>query len=316
MRILVTGGTGFIGKTLVHALAADNEVTVFSRNEDIGLPDSVRLVTGDITKKSNLRKAFSKPDIVFHLAANNDEDDPLLFATNVLGTENVAALCREKGVKQLIFASSAGVVGESASPVKEHSRYDPKTKFDKSKVGAERIVKDSGLAYTIVRFPLVLGPNLAWSKIFESIKNNHPIPGTGTNKFHIVHIDDAVRFLLHVFNNKRAAGHIFNMASKDIMTYAEFYATVCRHMRVRNKYKYRHPTIAHLLSRIHWYKTALKGRPTEPHMSKTFLINSTRNCCLSIQKAKELLGFEPMFTTPAAINITIKDLRSPRVMPY
>jgi nucleoside-diphosphate-sugar epimerase len=289
---------------------------VFARVDDVYRPDSVELVTGDITKKSDLRRGFGRPDIVFHLASCNDEDDPTIFSTNVLGTENVAALCREKKVKQLVFLSSAGVVGESRLPVKEHSRYNPKTKFDKSKVGAERVIKDSGITYTIVRVPLILGPNAAWAKIFDAIKNGHPIAGGGHNKFHIVHVEDAVNMLLSVFNNKKAANHIFNIAAKDVMTYCEFYNTVCKAMRTKNQYKYRHLKIANVLSRFHWYKTAIRGHPTEPHMSKTFLNMTTRNCVLSIQKAKDLLGFEPNYTTPTAIHMTVKDIKAPQVMPY
>src|SRR3989344_3956029 len=315
MRILVTGGTGLVGKPLVRALAVNNEVAVFARTDDIDRPDSVRFISGDIRKKSELRQAFGRPDIVFHLAACNDEDDATLFSTNVLGTENVVALCKEKKVKQLVFLSSAGVIGESRTPAKEHSHYNAKTKFDKSKVGAERVIKESGLLYTIVRVPLILGPNAAWAKIFNAIKSGHPIAGSGTNKFHVVHVDDAVGMLLSVFNNKRASDHVFNIATKDIMTYGEFYDTACKAMHARNKYKHRHPKVAAALSRAHWYKTALRGQPTDAHMSKTFLNMTTRDCVLSIQKAKDVLGFEPSYTTPAAIHMTIRDIKTPQVMP-
>ena len=315
MRILVTGGTGLVGKPLVRALAVNNEVTVFARTDDIDRPDSVRFISGDIRKKSDLRSAFGRPDIVFHLAACNDEDDTTLFSTNVLGTENVVALCKEKKVKQLVFLSSAGVIGESRTPAKEHSHYNAKTKFDKSKVGAERVIKESGLLYTIVRVPLILGANAAWAKIFGAIKNGHPIAGSGRNKFHIVHVDDVVGLLLRVFNNKKATDHVFNIATKDVMTYGEFYDTACKALRVRNRYKYRHPRVAAALTRVHWYNTAIRGQPTAAHMSSSFLNMTTRNCVLSIQKAKDLLDFEPSYTTPAAIHMTIRDIKTPQVMP-
>jgi nucleoside-diphosphate-sugar epimerase len=309
MKILVTGGTGLIGKPLVRALAMNNDVTVFSRTEDVDRPDNVNFVAGDVTKKHTLRKMFTKFDVVYHLAAINDEEDPELWETNVTGTQKVVEYAKEKGVKQLIFISYAGVLGESRTPEREHSRYAPKTKFDKSKAEAERIIKNSGLNYTIIRVPAVLGASVKWEKIFEAVKNGHPITGHGNNKFHLVHVDDVVRMLLHVLDNKKAIDHIFNLASKDVMTYGEFHELVRKSMRAKSPIKYQDAKMANLISGVHWLTTAIKAQPTSPQLSKSFIDLSTRNCFLSIQKAKDVLGFEPYYTTPAAIDLAIKEIK-------
>ena len=309
MKILVTGGTGFIGKPLVRGLAAlGHDVTVFAREDDIDRPDNVKIALGDITKKHTLRKIFPKIDAVYHLAACNDEDDPNLTNVNVNGTQKVVEFAKEKKVKQFVFVSYGGVLGESRTPVKEHSRYAPKTKFDKSKAAAERIVKNSGLAYTIIRSPTVLGANLKWKQIFDSVKDGNPIVGKGNNKFHVVHVDDMVRILLHVLDNKKAEDHIFNIAAKDVMTYKEFHDTMRKLLRVKGQQTFLSTRIANLLSRIHWYKTAIEAKPTSPHLSRSFIDMVTRDCVLSIQKAKDVLGFEPYYTTPAALDMTIRDV--------
>lgn len=309
MKILVTGGTGFIGKPLVRGLAGKNEVTVFAREDDIDRPDNVNLVTGDVTKKITLRKLFPKFDVVYHLAANNDEDDPEMWKVNVDGTQKVVEWAREKGVKQFVFISYGGVLGESKTPVKEHSRYAPKTKFDKSKAAAERIVKNSGLTYTIIRVPAVLGANLKWKQIFDSVQSGSPVAGNGANKFHVVHVDDVVRMLIHVLDNSKAKDHIFNIASKDVMTYREFHDAMRKSLRARGPQRFLDTRIANFLSRIHWFKTAVEAKPTSPHLSRSFIDMATRDCVLSIQKAKDILGFEPYYTTPAALDITVKEIK-------
>ncbi len=309
MKILVTGGTGFIGKPLVRGLAAQgHDVTVFARDDDIDRSDNVKIVLGDITKKHTLRKIFPKIDAVYHLAACNDEDDTNLMNVNVNGTQKVVEFAKEKKAKQFVFVSYGGVLGESRTPVKEHSRYAPKTKFDKSKVAAELIIKNSGLTYTIIRSPIILGANLRWKQIFDSVKEGSPIVGKGDNKFHVVHADDMVRMLLHVLDNKKAEDHIFNIAAKDVMTYREFHDTMRKLLRVKQQPGFIHEGLANLLSRIHWYKTAIEAKPTRPHLSRSFIDMATRDCVMSIQKAKDILGFEPYYTTPAALNMTIRDV--------
>lgn len=309
MHVLVTGGSGFIGKPLVRALANSHDVVVFGREDDIDRPDNVELITGDVKNKVSLRRAFAlrKFDIVYHLAASQDEDDPRLFDVNVKGTENVVELCGEERVKQLIFISTAGVLGDMKSPANERNISNPKTKYDKSKMHAESIIKNSGLSYTIIRVPVVIGPNLFWSHVIESIKNGHPLIGDGSNKMHLAYVDDVVSMLVAVLGNEKAYSHIFHVASKDIMTYREVYNIICRELGIR-RYKRRSEGMAKLIARIHKAKSAVRLAPQKPHLSTRYLDMVTRNWALSIKKAKDRLGFEPMYTTPAAIHETIKRL--------
>ena len=119
-RILVTGGTGFLGKRLVQKLLNEgNDVIVFSRHLHDDLPEDVKPVLGDIRDKGALRKAFEKIDVVYHLAICLNESDPDMREINVKGTQNVAELCKESGVKRLVYMSSSGVLGETDAPAEE-----------------------------------------------------------------------------------------------------------------------------------------------------------------------------------------------------
>ncbi|MCX6815504.1 MAG: NAD(P)-dependent oxidoreductase [Candidatus Aenigmarchaeota archaeon] len=308
MKILVTGGTGFIGKQLVKMLADEgHQVTAFAQEEDIDLPDDVKLVTGNITDKVKLRRAGGF-EIVYHLAACVDEDNPEMWATNVTGTEKVIELCKEKKVKQIIFMSTAGVLGETTTPAKENTPCRPETKYDKSKAEAEKIIRASGIPYTIIRSPPVLGANVNWYKIFVAIKKGHPIIGSGKNKFHAAHVDDVVRLLGAVLNNKKAFDHTFHVACRDVMSYEDFYNLVRKQMKVRGARKYRSVKVAKLLSHLHALKSGVQAQPMNHHMSRQHINMVTKNCVLSIQKAKDILGFEPQYTMPAAVNKAYRDL--------
>jgi 2-alkyl-3-oxoalkanoate reductase len=311
IKILVTGGSGFIGKPLVRSLDAKGyKVTVFAREDDIDRPDNVQLITGDITNKTSLRRAFSSVDAVYHLAASQDEEYKDMPETNILGTERIVELCKEYQVKQLIFMSFAGVLGETKQPAREHASHNHKTRYDKSKSVCENMIRNSGLTYTIIRAPLVMGSNIIWSKTIEAIKNGHPIVGSGKNKFHVVHIDDAVRILTTVLNNKRAANHVFHVATKDLMTYEDVYETICRELKIKREKKYMSLRMAHMRSYMHWLKCAVQMKQPSLHMTKHYMDTMARDYALSIEKAASQLGFEPFYTTPAAIHETIEDLRS------
>jgi len=133
MKILVTGGSGFLGKRLVQSLAK-HRVTVFSRNRHEDLPERVDFAQGDVRDAAALEKAIKGVDVVYHLAICLNETDPEMYDINTKGTKNVIDACRKHKVKQLIYMSSSGVLGETKIPAKERFDYNPKTRYEKSKM--------------------------------------------------------------------------------------------------------------------------------------------------------------------------------------
>jgi len=314
MKILVTGGSGFIGKRLVKKLSdAGENVVVFGREDDIDRPDNVPLMTGNITDKIALRHAFSGVDIVYHLAASVDEEDTDMERVNVKGTENVVELCKERKVKHLVYMSSSGVLGETKVPAKENLPYNPQTRYEKTKAEAEKIIKHSGVTYTIVRAPIIIGPNAVWAKIFEAAKRGYPIIGTGKNKLHLAYVDDVVNLLFLVRNHTKAKDQVFHVAAKDVMTYEDVYRTICQELKVSMTQKKVPIKAALAMSHIHNVKSIIKGEPTPLHLRKSSIERLVRNRVLSIQKAKDTLGFQPHYTTPSAIHETVKYLQISRL---
>lgn len=172
MRILVTGGAGFIGHHLVGSLVeAGYEVRVmdnlhrgsFERPKLIG----AELVRADVRDPSECVRAVAGCDAVVHLAAQSNvvgsETSPqYTFETNVGGTWNIARACAESEVRTLVFASSREVYGDPATlPVREVASLSPKNLYGASKVAGEALLSGGSAGTTsvrVLRLANVIGP--------------------------------------------------------------------------------------------------------------------------------------------------------------
>lgn len=172
MKIAVTGGAGFIGRTLVPALAqAGHDVVTLDnlkRGRRMLHPCSrVEERIGDIRDLDACNTAFSGCDAVVHLAAQANvigtENDPdYAFETNVQGTWNVARAAAMVGVRHLVFASSREVYGNAKRlPVNECAPFAPHNLYGASKVAGEVLLNSQavgGAPVSILRLSNVIGP--------------------------------------------------------------------------------------------------------------------------------------------------------------
>jgi UDP-glucose 4-epimerase len=175
MKVLVTGGAGFIGSHLVDRLVLDEvgEVVAFddfSRGRAENLSQSaskIRIVRGDIRERAALERAMAGVDVVFHLAAKSsvlsgEQDPDGVIQTNVFGTHEVLRAAALSGVKRLIFTSSREVYGDATSiPVRETAVLLPKNAYGVSKAAAELYCKlfcCNSMSVIIFRLSNVYGP--------------------------------------------------------------------------------------------------------------------------------------------------------------
>jgi UDP-glucose 4-epimerase len=177
MRVLVTGGAGFIGSNLVTALAADGHDLLVIDDLSTGradyLPDGVGLEVADILDPG-LTRAFAafRPEAVVHLAAQTDvtasiKDPARDRAVNVDGTRAVAAAAASAGARLVLSASSAAVYGEPAElPLHESSPKRPANPYGASKLAAEAVLAEaldgSRADFAALRFSNVYGPRQDW----------------------------------------------------------------------------------------------------------------------------------------------------------
>lgn len=173
MKVLVTGGAGFIGSHLVDALSArGDDVAVIDnlrrgRREFIAA-SGARLIEGDIRDPGAVEAAMEGAEAVFHLAAQSNvlgamSDIDYSFSTNVVGTFNVLKAASRAGVRRVVFSSSREVYGEPAVvPVAETAAMAAKNPYGASKVAGEAYCRTwatlGGTECSILRFANVYGP--------------------------------------------------------------------------------------------------------------------------------------------------------------
>ena len=175
MRVLVTGGAGFIGSHVVDAcLDAGHNVSVvddLSTGKESNLHEAAAFYKVDIRDASALAEAFeeTKPEAICHLAAKanvrESMEKPVLYAeVNIIGSLNLLELAREYGTRKIVYASTGGAVyGEPEYlPVDEKHPINPLDAYGASKHHVEHYLSlyrvNYDLDYTVLRFPNVYGP--------------------------------------------------------------------------------------------------------------------------------------------------------------
>jgi UDP-glucose 4-epimerase len=169
MKIIVTGGSGFIGSNVVKYLSKNHEVKIFDFKKPNNLDNE--FIQGDITDSKHVINSIKDCDVVIHLAATlgvvNTETNPVLtLDTNLGGTINVLEACKINKIKKIIFSSSSEVYGEPLKiPMDEDDKPIPMTTYGIAKFAAEEYIKayskTFGLQYTIFRLFNVYGDQQA-----------------------------------------------------------------------------------------------------------------------------------------------------------
>jgi len=208
-KVLVTGGSGFIGLHLLAALAErGDEITCLLRKTC--LPEHAqryvaKIVHGDITDRNSLAAAVSGKEIVYHLAGLTRADNPKRFyQVNQYGTGNVVAACAaQNNPPVLILVSSLAVMGPCTDrePKRESDRPRPVSHYGRSKRGGELAAArmSSRLPITIIRPPIVFGEyDRMCLPLFRTIARLgvHFTPGFCQPRYSLVHAADLVRLLI------------------------------------------------------------------------------------------------------------------------
>jgi UDP-glucose 4-epimerase len=172
MKIVITGGAGFIGSNLAEELAKNHEVVIIDdlstgRVENVEDLD-LELVRGSITDPDMLKENFRGVDYVFHQAAlpsvqRSIEDPVRANEVNICGTLNVLVAARDADVKKVIYASSSSVYGDMPElPKREDMKPDPKSPYAVAKLAGEyycRVFNEIyGLKTVALRYFNVYGP--------------------------------------------------------------------------------------------------------------------------------------------------------------
>lgn len=239
MKILVTGGAGFIGRHLVRSLLkGKNEIIIYenfsnsSKTELQEIKNDVKIIKGDLTNFDLLKNSLKDVDNVIHLAANIDilksiKHPEKSHKINVIGSMNLLRASVINGVSGVIGASSAAIYGDpKIVPVNEKTVPNPVSPYGADKLSMENYFKAFSNTYDLntisLRFFNVYGIGQSNSyagvitKFIEKIENDKPllIFGDGKNTRDYVYIDDLIQGIqksLKKIKGKR--GDVYNIAS-------------------------------------------------------------------------------------------------------
>lgn len=242
MRVLVTGGAGFIGSHLTRRLLAEGHAVSVVDNESTGrredIPSGVRFLRGDVTRPAEIEPAFAAGlDAVCHIAGQvsiiRSFSDPVAdLRTNVEGTLQVLQLCLKHKVRRLIYASSMTLYGECRTvPTPETEPCLPDSYYGITKHAAERYVHataerpDLGFDFrvTSLRMFSVYGPGQSFSNPYQGVLGifsgkvlrGEPITifGDGEQTRDFVYVDDVVDGWVTALDHPAASGGVFNLGS-------------------------------------------------------------------------------------------------------
>ena len=257
MRLLVTGGAGFIGSNFVeHALRQGDTVGVLDNFNDYYEPeikksnlaavlDQISLHQVDLGEQADVKKIVKDGgyDTIVHLAARagvrpSMQDPELYLDTNIKGTFNMLEAAREAGVERFIFASSSSVYGASQIvPFSEEQRLSQTlSPYAATKLAGETICSNYAYLYGIrvvcLRFFTVYGPrqrpDLAIHQFTRKIDHGITIDqfGDGSTQRDYTYIDDIVQGIQGAIDYKGELFDIFNLGESETTTLAQLIAKI------------------------------------------------------------------------------------------
>ena len=250
MRILISGGAGFIGSHAARLLARSHRVIAVDDLSSTGNWDNLcnaHLMGINDTSIMNVQRLSElikswKPDAVIHLAAQPSIQESWKKAdydakVNILGTINLLGLCQKYKVKRFVFASTSAVYSPDTTGIyNEGYPTNPRTPYGVSKLAAEQYIKISGISYAILRLGNVYGPRQVplgenqlipryLSHAFQG--TDFVINGDGKQRRDYIYVKDVANAFMKAVESEETG--IFNISSgrsfevKDILALINIY---------------------------------------------------------------------------------------------
>jgi UDP-glucose 4-epimerase len=297
MRILITGGAGFIGSYLCDKFTKEGHTVICLDNFSSGNLTNIRhlldfrnfkLLKGDIRDYDLLEKVARDVDVIFHLAAQIHVDrsyiEPkLTYDVNVMGTQNILEVARIHDAKRVIHASTSEVYGSAQRiPIDEYHPLNAPHPYGASKIAADRMcyayIQTYGMNISILRLFNVFGPrqrDIGYGGVISiftrRVLSNAPpiIYGDGRQTRDYTYIKDAVKAYDLVFNYEHPISEPINFGTG------------------------REVSINDLANKI--IELSDKSEKIEPvHVEPR--IGEVKRLIADATRAKELLGWEPTYT--------------------
>lgn len=233
--LLLTGATGFVGKSLFEHLKSNFKVSLLLRNVTANYDSAFsKFYVGDFSGSTDFTEALHGIDCIIHLAARahitrgvSDDNLEKFTEANTHATLKLASQAAQRGVKRFIFISSIGVNGVSNSrPFKFSDKAAPSEDYSISKheaeIGLKKIADNTGMEVVIIRPPLVYGHGAPgnFGTLIKVAKKNLPLPlGAVNNQRSIVSIDNLIDLIAVCIEHPNAVSQTFLVSDdQDIST--------------------------------------------------------------------------------------------------
>jgi NADH dehydrogenase len=225
VTVLVTGGTGFIGPHVVHALRA-RDIPVRALVRDPGRASRLtswgaELATGDVTDRVSLSAACEGVDAVVHQVAIIKGSKQAFESVMEQGTRNVVAAAQEAGVRRFVLASALGLDERSKDAVP----------YFAAKWQMEKAVRESGLEHVIFRPSFVFGSDGGVLPTFIRLARYAPVTpiiGPGRQRLQPIWVEDLAEYYARALTEQAAANRTFDLGGPEAVSWNEFWERLKR----------------------------------------------------------------------------------------
>jgi nucleoside-diphosphate-sugar epimerase len=313
MKILVIGGSGFIGTALVRRLIElGYETSIFDKNPSGYFNHLVTI--GDVRDKEALNRAIKGFDVIFNLAAEHRDDvtpKSLYMEVNVGGAENVCNAADDNGVRKIIFTSSVAVYGFTEKETDESGELKPFNDYGKTKLQAEKVYyrwqqKGDDRSLVIIRPTVVIGEGNrgnVYNLLRQIVSGNFVMVGKGHNIKSIAYVENVAAFLVHALSFTTGY-HLFNYADKPDFDMNTLVSMVNRKMGRRSGAGVRLPYWIGYLGGL-CFDVAAKITGKKFHISAVRMKKFCANTQFISSSINET-GFVPPFTLSEGLERTIQ----------
>jgi len=224
VKILVTGGTGFVGSRIVHALRTEGrDVRALVRRPERGAHLAslgVELATGDVTDPASLAAATDGCTHVVHLVAILTGRPQDFDRVMTQGTRNVIAAAKGAGVERFVLMSALGTTASTKDVVP----------YFGAKFAMEQDTVASGLEYTIFRPSFIFGRGGALATFMKQVRYSPVVTviGSGQQRIQPIWLDDVAEHFARALETPAAANKTFEIGGPDIVTWDELYRTIAK----------------------------------------------------------------------------------------
>lgn len=305
-KILVTGGSGFLGINLIRFLL-DKGFKVKSLDiEPFDYPekDKVEVIQGDIRNKDEINKSLKDIDIVIHCAAalplySKEE----IFETDVEGTRNILESAKDNDIERVVFISSTAVYGvPDHHPIKEDDPLVGVGPYGEAKIQAEKVCEEfrsKGMCIPIIRPKSFIGPErlgvFAILYDWASDGKNFPMIGKGDNKYQLLDVEDLCRSIYKCsIKDCNIVNDTFNIGAEEFTTFKEDLQSVLNEAGYSKKIISFPAKPAILILRL---LEKLNLSPLYQWVYET----AGKDSYVSIEKAKEKLNWSPEYSNKEAL---------------